>query len=394
MWIACCAKLLLFNSTENIAYMYVLQICHSYYPPFLDCARQYAALFKDSSFKIVTVYLTGKADAVIAQASASDEVVFLGYSSKQVRGLKLAAIMQIRKLVKSREFAFCITHRAKPTYVALLATHLPVVSVHHNYNDYERFTRRILVNFYRKRLLMLCVSDSVRDEMRRHLKDWRAEQIETFYNRIDVESARQSLVSKKEARHLLGLNEEAFVIANVGRLHKDKDQATLLRGYAQALPQLPENSLLLILGKGPLEQELKKLAQTLQVMHKVKFAGSVVDARRYFKAFDLFVLTSDHEPFGMVLLEAMVAELPIICSNSGGGAEVVRDFSPLFTLGNASELSQLMVDMASNNLLYLQEVAQKQLVDRFSDQAARRNFFALIRNAGFSSAGLSEDSNK
>lgn len=374
--------------------MYVLQICHSYYPPFLDCARQYAALFKESAYKVVTVYLTGKADAGVEKASASDEVIFLGYSSKQVRGLKLAAIMQIRKLVKSREFVFCITHRAKPTYVALLATRLPVVSVHHNYNDYERFTRRLLVNVYRKRLLMLCVSDSVRDEMRRHLKDWPSEQIETLYNRIDVDALRQSLLPRNEARHFLGIDEQAYVIANVGRLHKDKDQATLLRGFAQALPQLPENSLLLILGKGPLEQELKTLAQTLQIMPKVKFAGSVVDARRYFKAFDVFVLTSDHEPFGMVLLEAMVADLPIICSNSGGGAEVVRDFSPLFTLGNASELSKSMVDIAIKKHLYLQEVAQKQLVDRFSDQAARKKFFSLIQNAGINSTALSDDSYK
>lgn len=361
--------------------MYVLHICHSYYPPFLDCARQYAALFTGTPYKVVTVYLTGKYDQEVEQGSASDEVIFLGYSSKQVRGLKLGAIARIRQLVKSRDFAFCIAHRVKPTYVALLATDLPVVSVHHSYDDYGRFTRRILVNFYRKRLLMLCVSNSVRDEMRQHLKHWPAEQIQTLYNRINVDAVRQSLLPRQEARRLLGLNDDTYVIANVGRLHRDKDQATLLRGFAEALPQLPANTLLLILGKGPLKQSLKTLADTLDVTEKVRFAGQVSDAKHYFRAFDLFVLTSDHEPFGMVLLEAMAADLPIICSDSGGGAEVVRNFAPLFTLGNADELSQAIIKLVENYDEYPLHVSSGILCDKFSDNAARQRFFDLIHQA-------------
>ncbi|MFJ5445763.1 glycosyltransferase [Methylobacillus methanolivorans] len=361
--------------------MYVLHICHSYYPPFLDCARQYAALFQGSPYKVVTVYLTGKPDAEVERGSASDEVIFLGYSSKQVRGLKLGAIAKIRQLVNSRDFAFCIAHRAKPTYVALLATNLPVVSVHHNYDDYGRFSRRILVNLYRKRLLMLCVSDSVRDQMRQHLKHWPAEQIQTLYNRIDVDAVKQSLLPRQEARQMLDIDDDTYVIANVGRLHRDKDQATLLRGFAQALPQLPANTLLLILGKGPLEQDLKALANRLGVANQVRFVGQVPDARRYFRAFDLFVLSSDHEPFGMVLLEAMAAELPIICSDSGGGVEVVRAFAPLFTLGSVEELSRELVNSVDYKIDNKIQLASDILIHSFSDEAARIRFFELIDRA-------------
>lgn len=361
--------------------MYVLHICHSYYPPFLDCARQYAALFTGTPYKVVTVYLTGKYDQEVEQGSASDEVIFLGYSSKQVRGLKLGAIARIRQLVKSRDFAFCIAHRVKPTYVALLATDLPVVSVHHSYDDYGRFTRRILVNIYRKRLLMLCVSNSVRDQMRQHLKHWPAEQIQTLYNRIDVDAVRQSLLPRQEARRLLELEDDTYVIANVGRLHRDKDQATLLRGFAQALPELPANTLLLILGKGPLEQELKSLANTMGITKQVRFAGQVPDAKRYFRAFDLFVLSSDHEPFGMVLLEAMAAELPIICSDSGGGAEVVRAFATLFTLGSVAELSQAIISTIAAQSDNKIQSASDILMSRFSDDASRIRFFELIDRA-------------
>jgi len=77
--------------------VWVLQICHSYYPPFLDCARQYSALFNNTPYKVLTVYLTGVEDEAVARDTCSDEVVFLGYSSGQVRGLKIAAIRQIKK---------------------------------------------------------------------------------------------------------------------------------------------------------------------------------------------------------------------------------------------------------------------------------------------------------
>lgn len=355
--------------------MYILHICHSYYPPFLDCARQYAALFKGSPYKVVTVYLTGKPDPEVVRGSASDEVIFLGFSSKQVRGLKLAAIAKVRKLVAERDFVMCIAHRAKPTYVALLATSLPVVSIHHNYNDFGRFSRRLLVNLCRKRLLMLCVSDSVRDEMRSHLSHWPAEQIETLYNRIDVDAVTSALLPRDQAREAIQLPDDRYVIANVGRLHHDKDQATLLKGYAKALPELPANTELVILGKGPLERELKDLAAALGIADRVRFLGVIPDARRYFRAFDLFVLTSDHEPFGMVLLEAMAADLPIICSDSGGGAEVVAGVGALFPLGDAIALSELLISKVGQ--LLNAPIARETLITRFSDAAARAKFFSL-----------------
>jgi len=355
--------------------MHILHICHSYSPPFLDCARQYAALFQGSSYKVVTVYLTGKPDHEVEQGSASDEVIFLGYSSKQVRGLKLGAISRIRQLVASRPFLFCIAHRAKPTYVALLGSSLPVISIHHNYDDFGRFTRRLLVNIFRKRLLMLCVSDSVRDEMRSHLHHWPASQIETLYNRIDVDAVRAALLTRNAAREVLGIEQGTYVIANVGRLHHDKDQATLLKAFAQALPSLSPNTLLLILGKGPLEAQLKMQATQLGITRNVRFAGVVPDARRYFRAFDLFVLTSDHEPFGMVLLEAMAAGVPIICSDCGGGAEVVRGAGRLFPLGDVHALVQCLI--TSGQSQHIQSSAEQVLLEKFSDNAARVKFFKI-----------------
>lgn len=129
------------------AQRWVLQFCHGYDGPFLDCARQYAVLFKGTPYKVCTVYLTGKPSAEVERGSASDEVIFLDYSSAQVRGLKLGAVRDFRRIAASRDFALCIAHRFKPIYVALLGSDLPVIGVHHAFGDYKRRSRQLFANF-------------------------------------------------------------------------------------------------------------------------------------------------------------------------------------------------------------------------------------------------------
>ncbi|MEE4948192.1 glycosyltransferase [Pseudomonas alliivorans] len=359
---------------------HALQFCHGYDGPFLDCARQYASLFAGKGYRVTTVFLTGAADPDVVADCGSDEVLFMEFSSKAIRGLKLGAIRELRSIVASRHFSFCIAHRFKPVYIALLATRLPVIGVHHAFGDYQRRSRKLFANLFRKRLSLLGVSDSVRDDMRKSLPAWPAERIETLYNRIDVEQLQGSQFSAEDARVELGLSPSAWIVGNVGRLHPDKDQATLLRGFALALPSLPENSQLVILGKGRLEESLKELARELGIGANVLFLGQVADARRYFKAFDVFALSSDHEPFGMVLLEAMVAGVPVVATSCGGAREVVEDVGLLFPLGDEQRLAQGLMHMAGLNADQRQDCAERMLLrlrERFSDHAVRNVFWRL-----------------
>jgi len=355
------------------AQRWVLQFCHGYDGPFLDCARQYASLFAGTGYRVTTVFLTGAADSEVAAACASDEVLFMEYSSKAIRGLKLGAIGDLRKIAASRNFSFCIAHRFKPIYIALLGTSLPVIGVHHAFDDYKRGTRKLFAHIFRKRLMLLGVSNAVRDDMRACLSGWPAERIETLYNRIDVEAVQAEQVSREAAREHLGLPQDVWVVGNVGRLHPDKDQATLIRGFAQALPQLPAGSLLVIMGSGRLESDLKALALELDISDSVRFIGQVPNGRRYFKAFDVFALTSDHEPFGMVLLEAMAAGVPVICSDCGGGPEVVGELGMFFPLGDSDVLAQRLL----LSVTITSQEPELTHMRRFTDIAAQETFWKL-----------------
>lgn len=359
---------------------HVLQFCHGYDGPFLDCARQYASLFAGRGYRVTTVFLTGTADPDVAAGCASDEVLFMEYSSKAIRGLKLGAIRDLRKIAASRDFDFCIAHRFKPIYIALLATRLPVIGVHHAFGDYQRRSRKLFAHLFRMRLSLLGVSDAVRDDMRKCLPKWPTGRIQTLYNRIDVDQLARTQLSREQAREALGLSPDAWIVGNVGRLHPDKDQATLVRGFAQALAQLPADSQLVIMGKGRLEQDLKEQAMELGIASQVVLMGQVPAASRYFKAFDAFALSSDHEPFGMVLLEAMVAGVPLLATSCGGAKEVVEGVGILFPLGDAEHLAQGLVHLSRLDADQRQSCAGlmlQRLHERFSDEAVRRIFWRL-----------------
>jgi glycosyltransferase involved in cell wall biosynthesis len=96
-------------------------------------------------------------------------------------------------------------------------------------------------------------------------------------------------------------------------------------GLIQVLAELPDTGLVVV-GDGPLGDELRTLARTLGVHERVRFVGTVpkVQVPGYLKACDVFVLNSTYEGLPHVLLEALAAGLPVIATDVGGSGEVVE----------------------------------------------------------------------
>ncbi|WP_308365463.1 MULTISPECIES: glycosyltransferase [unclassified Microbulbifer] len=305
----------------------VLQLCHCYTMPFVDISQQYAELMQRQGARVVTVFLTRPRDEALAQSHNSDKTVFLELRSQDVRGLKLGLLLRLRRLCREEGVSLVVAHRWKPIYLAtLLQLTMPslrVSGVAHALGQLQRRGRRLLFQLFGRRVHLLGVSDATRDDLRRCLPAAAHSRVQTLYNYVDFDTLRDRQLDKAAARKALGLPDDAWVFGNVGRLHPHKDQATLLRAFARIAGELP-SARLCILGQGELETHLRRLAAELGVATRVDFLGVVHNAARYFRAFDCFVLSSEREPFGMVLLEAMAAEVPVIASDAGGAREVVN----------------------------------------------------------------------
>lgn len=356
----------------------VLQVCHGYAPPFVDVARQYAVLFRDTEYRVTTVYLTGKTDEKIREESSADEVIFLENSSRELRGLKLKQIRQLKAIAQPRAFDFAIAHRFKSIYVSCHIKGLAVIGVHHAFGDYKRLSRRVFAYLQKKRLFLLGVSNAIRDDLRGSLAHFPEQQIQTLYNRIDLEALRGRHLDRGAAKKALGLKEDCFYYVNVGRLHPDKDQRTLIKAFSKVASQA-DDARLLIYGKGRLEEDLRQLLSELNLETKVAI-GSRAYISHYMKAFDCFVLSSDHEPFGMVLLEAMAAELPVVSTREGGAGEIVGDSGLLFERGDVDGLAthmQSIREMKVSEYQQLRNRMESRIVDAFTDQVAAVAFMRL-----------------
>jgi glycosyltransferase involved in cell wall biosynthesis len=319
----------------------LLQLVHGYNAPFFDLSNQYGAAFDRTQWRVVTVFLTGKADAQLQQRCNADEVVFLQLRSRDLGGLKLAAIARVKAVVARVRPQLVIAQRYKPLYIALfatLATNTPVLGVAHAFGVMRQRARRWLMGCFGKRLLLAGVSDAVADDMRKAFGAGRGPRIVSLPNAIDADAAKRELLPRDGARDAMRLPRDALIFGNVGRLHPDKDQATLVRAFATIAPHCRE-AMLVLVGDGRDRDALRHLITQLGMEQRIVLFGPLAHARRYFRAFDIYVSASDREPFGIVLLEAMAAALPVISTDCGGAPQVLGRAALYFGHGDSAALA-------------------------------------------------------
>ena len=115
------------------------------------------------------------------------------------------------------------------------------------------------------------------------------------------------------------------IILFIGRLVYEKGVQNLIAAMPKVLDSY-HDAKLVIAGKGGMLDELKAQADYLGISNKVYFAGYMngKDVERMYKAADISVFPSTYEPFGIVALEGMLAERPIVVSDAGGLGEIVE----------------------------------------------------------------------
>ena len=153
---------------------------------------------------------------------------------------------------------------------------------------------------------------------------------------------------------------KSYQIGTIARLVPQKDLPTLLRAFALIVGDVP-NATLSIVGSGPLERDLKELAEELGIRNKIDWQGKRGDIDKYLQHIDLFLLTSSYEGFGLVLLEAMANRVPIIAANNSAIPEVIGEFpETLFETGNYLDLSKKI--LASLSLQSRKTIVQRQIL--------------------------------
>jgi glycosyltransferase involved in cell wall biosynthesis len=130
------------------------------------------------------------------------------------------------------------------------------------------------------------------------------------------------LTSRPAARRCIGVSEDAFVVGFVGRLVDQKAPEVLVRAFARVVGLIPRAKLAMV-GSGPLEPALRRLAAELRIKDHVRWLGER-DSAGVLAGLDVFVLPSRKEGLPYVVLEAMSAGLPVVATISAGVEILVR----------------------------------------------------------------------
>lgn len=133
-------------------------------------------------------------------------------------------------------------------------------------------------------------------------------------NGIDLDKYTYNETVRTTTRKQLGFLEDTLVIGHIGRFCTEKNHTFLLQIFSRLLKIHP-NAILMSVGKGELEQEIKELAEKLSISSNVMFLGERSDVPNLLNAIDCFVLPSTFEGQPFVLIEAQAAGLPCIVSD-------------------------------------------------------------------------------
>ena len=211
-----------------------------------------------------------------------------------------------------------------------------------------------------------CVSEGARQDLLA-LIDHQDHRTITIYNPCDV-SQIQQLASEPFSIQEFGLNDKDYII-HVASFDAMKGHRELLQAYAKTDCKL----LLVLVGKGRLEDEIKQLALDLKIEDKVYFLGFHANPYPLIAHAALLVMTSKYEGFGYVIVEAQALAVPVISTDCPFGPRELLPQKNLVAVDDIEELAALMTQAINNPEQFItplnQQLLPKQIAQQYLDFA-------------------------
>lgn len=210
-----------------------------------------------------------------------------------------------------------------------------------------KFTDKFIYKKYQK---IIAISNGVEQQLKQHIGQSNTN-ITTINNGVNISNF---INAQPYSFSDLKIPEQSQLIIQVSSFYPPKDQATLI----SAIAVLPDNVHLLLVGDGPLINERKVQAESLQVSNRVHFLGRRTDVNRLVKTANICVQSSHYEGFGLSIVEGMAAKKPCIGSNVEGLSEVLENAGLLFEKGNYKMLASQLQSLLNNNSYY-EQIAER-----------------------------------
>ena len=278
------------------------------------------------------------------------------YPMSLINPLSVISVLRIYRYIK--KYGIHIVHcHLDVAYIlaslAALIARVPVIFSFQNIAD-ERVIGYYRVLKYVEKFISLFTGKIIveSEEVKKVLLSWGIKQgkLIVIPNGVEVpDSFKTAMDKSNDIRKKLGV-EGHMLVGNMARLVDFKNHKLLLNVAVKVINKKPEVRFLLI-GDGPLRENLIAQSQKLQIDKNIIFLGTVMDFEPYLKSFNLFVLSSYTESTPMALLHALAYGVPVISTAVGDIPSIIQNNMNgiLVPSDDADAMTSAILDLLDNN---------------------------------------------
>ncbi len=227
-----------------------------------------------------------------------------------------------------------------------------VVHAHNTKSKYQNRFGKILISLSKKYLRKLFYIERIACSKAAAIFLFGSDDnVRIIENGISLKDYKFSEATRTKMREKLRLSEHAKVVGTVGRLSEQKNPLFILK-IVEELVNMDESYQFVWTGDGPLKNELVNKAKEKGVLEHIKFLGNRSDVKDLLQAYDVFILPSLYEGFGIVNIEAQASGLPCLVSDAVPElAKVNNNFYFLSINENAKSWAQQIENILNYRIL-------------------------------------------
>lgn len=317
-----------------------------------------------NGFTVRVIFLKGGAELLDDFESIGCSVLSL-LANKNI----LFQIRSLRKILKD-DRGIIHAHLPRAELISRICTSSRLIVSRHNAEKFfpgaPNFLSRWLSRFVAsKSYACIGISNSVK-EFLLVSKEWPlTPEIKVIHYGVQAHPLHVT-VDKTQLLNTLKIPSSSKIIGTIARVVPQKDYPTLLQAF-KVVNQEFSDSYLVAVGEGFLQPAMNDLAIELGISEQIRWVGKVENVDNFLQLFDCFVLTSLYEGFGLVLLEAANANLPIIASNISAIPEVLGDdYQYLATPSDHKQFASFILDSLHTHNPSVLSKLNHEILDKFT----------------------------
>ena len=307
--------------------------------------------FRDFGF-VEDQWIVCPKDSIIYQRALEKNMQVIGLDVSSEYDLKFAR--KFKKISDSNQCDIVFIHNSKSHTLVVLSALLfglkvPLVLC-------RTLIKRVDTNFFRKWKYnykgikkILCITQPVVDELKFAVSDHSRLAIVGILTDIHkFTKTKQTGLLHKE----FDIPRDYKLIGNIAAFTGFKDHITFVN-TAEILIENGLRAKFVLVGEGPLEEEIRILVHSKGLENDIIFAGFRKNIPEVLPEFDLFLFTSNNEPAGGVILESYACKVPVVAANAGGIPELIVDNETglLAKVGNANDFAKKVESVLNNEEL-------------------------------------------